>query len=69
MTDQRDAVDVCSQTSKDAPSQPKPWSVEEWWAEKIKPSRQRNLDPSQRASRACLLRHLRRERYAEMPGK
>lgn len=26
--------------TKDVPSQPKPWSVEEWWAGKIKPSRQ-----------------------------
>ena len=53
-------ADDCSQTLKAAPSPPPTLSVEEWWAEKIKPSRQRNLTPSQRASLAAQLRRLRR---------
>jgi hypothetical protein len=47
-------------TSKDAPSTPDGWSVEKWWAEMTKPSRQRNLTPSERQSLAITLRLLRR---------
>ena len=50
-------------TSKDDRSPPNTWSVEEWWAEKTKPSRQRNLTPLQRQQRAELLRLFRRAKW------
>lgn len=46
-------------------SQQDTWSVEEWWAEKTKPSRQRNMTQSQRDRLARFLRLLRRERFQE----
>jgi hypothetical protein len=50
-------------TSTETPSPRSGWSVEEWWAEKIKPSRQRNLTPLQREQRAYSLRLSRRLRW------
>lgn len=55
--------DDSPETSTDAHSRQSEWSVEEWWAEKTKPSRQRNLTPSQRRSRAEALKLLRRARW------
>ncbi len=52
-------------TSKEENSSQTGWSVEEWWAEKMLPSRKQNLTPSQRALQAALLRLLRRARFQE----
>ena len=41
------------------------WSAEEWWAEKMLPSRQRKLTQPQREQLARLLRALRLERSLE----
>ncbi len=50
-------ADASSTTSKDAPSKSAEelWA-EEWLAERTKPSRQRNLTPSQRKQRLGALR-------------
>ena len=49
-----------------SPKQPEPTVIDlvmaAWWAEQIKPSRQRNLTPEQRKDRAEALRVLRRSR-------
>lgn len=47
-------------TSKDDRSSQSTWSVEEWWTEKTKPSRQRNMTQSQRDQLAARLRRVRR---------
>ena len=39
-------------------------SAEERWTERMRPSRQRNLTPSQRKSLATVLRQLRHDRLA-----
>ncbi len=41
------------------------WSAEAWWAEKTKPSRQRNMTQSQRDSLAFRYRQYRRARSLE----
>lgn len=51
--------------STEGPSLQKPWSAEEWWAEKTKLSRLRNLTPEQRRSRASSLRLFRRAKWDE----
>ena len=53
----------CSPTSKEDRSSPSTSPVAAWWVEAMKPSRRRNLTPSQRAQLARFLRALRRERY------
>jgi hypothetical protein len=50
-------------TSKDDLSSPKELSAEEYWAEQMKPSRQRKLTPSQRKELAEILWALRRHRF------
>jgi hypothetical protein len=55
--------DDSPKTSKDDRSQPATWSVEEWWAETIKPYRQQNLTPLQRQQLARALRVHRRARW------
>jgi hypothetical protein len=57
--------DDCSPTSKDNRSSPKELSAEERWAERMKPSRQRNLTPSHRRWLANVLRASRRQRFQE----
>ncbi|CAH1696826.1 hypothetical protein CHELA1G11_70051 [Hyphomicrobiales bacterium] len=54
-----------SETSKAGLSPQKEWSADEWWAEKTKPSRQRNLTPLQRQQRADLLRQIRRANFGD----
>lgn len=58
-------LDDSKLTSKETPSLPQPWSVEGYWAEQMKPSRQRNLSPQERRRLAILLRSFRREWWAE----
>jgi hypothetical protein len=54
-------------TTKDESSSPNTLSAEERWAERMKPSRQRNLTPSQRKRLADGLRSLRRLRSQGEP--
>jgi hypothetical protein len=51
-------------TSKEGRSSRRGWSVEEWRADGMKPSRQRNLTTSQRMQLARGLRALRRDYFA-----
>jgi hypothetical protein len=53
-------------TSKDDPSRQELLSAEERWAERMKPSRQRNLTQSQRDSLARRLRACRKAHFLEM---
>src|SRR3954452_9513266 len=55
-----------SPTSKGAPSSPTELSVEEFWAEQMKPSRQRNLPPQERKLLADHLRRCRRAHFLEI---
>ncbi len=56
--------DDSSKTSKDGPSQQTTSSEDDLWARVMKPSRKKNLTPSQRERLARILRQLRRERWA-----
>jgi hypothetical protein len=62
-----DATDDSPTTTKDESSSPNTLSAEERWAERMKPSRQRNLTPSQRKLLADDLRSLRRLRSQGEP--
>lgn len=53
-------------TSKDDYSEPHILSGVEWWENRMKPYRQRNMTQSQRDSLARFLKALRRERFQEM---
>jgi len=55
----------CSQTSKKDLSSQSTLSGVDWWEERMKPFRQRNMDQSQRDRLARCLRALRRERFEE----
>ena len=58
--------DDLTPTSKADRLSPDELSAEARWAELMKPSRQRNLTPSQRRSLAIVLWGLRRERLRKM---
>jgi hypothetical protein len=60
--------DDSSPTSNNDCLQPDMLSAEERWAERMKPSRQRKLTPSQRQSLALALRQLRYDRLAGTLG-
>lgn len=57
--------DSSAKTSKEDPSQQNTSLVEERWAERMKPSRQRKLTQSQRNSLAASLKWSRRLRFLE----